>query len=75
MLEKLTDELTILPFDNSITDDYGEICAYLEKRGMPIGRMDTLIAAHARKEDLILVTNNMREFERVPYLKLENWVE
>lgn len=67
--------LTILPFDDSDAKEYGKIRAYLEKRGTPIGNMDMLIAAHARKEGLILVTNNTREFERVPDLKLENWVE
>ena len=42
---------------------------------MPIGPLDMLIAAHARAEEMILVTNNTREFERVPDLELENWAE
>lgn len=67
--------LEILPFDDSAAVEYGKICAYLQKRGTPIGTMDMLIAGHARAEDLVLVTNNLREFERVPGLKLENWVE
>ena len=48
---------------------------YLQDRGTPIGPLDMLIAAHARSEDMILVTNNVREFERVPDLVVENWIE
>ena len=67
--------LTVLPFDNLAAVEYGKICALLQKQGTPIGTMDALIAAHAKAEDLILVTNNMREFARVPDLKIENWAE
>ena len=67
--------LDILPFDDLAAAEYGEICAYLQKRGTPIGTMDMLIAGHARAENMILVTNNVREFERVPDLKIENWDE
>ena len=66
--------VTILYFDDSAAIEYGKIRAYLEKRGTPIGIMDMLIAAHARVNGLTLVTNNTREFERVPNLDLENWV-
>lgn len=55
--------------------EYGKICAHLQRQGRRIGAMDMLIAAHAKSEDLILVTNNLREFKRVPQLKLENWTE
>ena len=65
--------LDILPFDDLAAVEYGKICAYLQKRGAPIGTMDMLIAAHAKTENLIIVTNNVREFERVPNLKIENW--
>ena len=65
--------LDILPFDDLAAVEYGKICAYLQKRGTPIGTMDMLIAAHAKTENLIIVTNNVREFERVPNLKIENW--
>ena len=65
--------LEILSFDDKAALEYGEICAYLQRKGTPIGTMDMLIAGHARSEKLILVTNNMREFERVPNLKIENW--
>ena len=47
----------------------------MQSRGTPIGPLDMLIAAHARAEEMILVTNNVREFERVPDLELENWAE
>ena len=65
--------LDILPFDDLAAVEYGKICAYLQERGTPIGTMDMLIAAHAKIENLIIVTNNVREFERVPDLKIENW--
>ena len=52
---------------------YGQICAALERRGTPIGVNDLHIAAHARSEGLTLVSNNLREFERVEGLLLENW--
>ena len=65
--------LDILPFDDLAAVEYGKICAYLQKRGTPIGTMDMLIAAHAKIENLIIVTNNVREFERVSDLKIENW--
>ena len=67
--------LDILDFDDLAAMEYGKICAHLQRQGRPIGGMDMLIAPHAKSEDLILVTNNLREFERVPQLKLENWTE
>lgn len=54
---------------------YGAVKADLQKGGLPIGPMDTLIAAHAKALGLILVTNNTREFSRVDGLILEDWVE
>lgn len=53
---------------------YGEIPTTLEKQGNPISALDLLIAAIAIAHDLILVTNNTKEFERIPNLKIENWV-
>lgn len=67
--------LSILPFGAAAASEYGEIRAYLQSRGTPIGPLDMLIASHARAEGITLVTNNMREFERVPGLDLENWAE
>jgi tRNA(fMet)-specific endonuclease VapC len=66
--------LEILPFDDQAALHYGEIRAGLERSGQPIGAMDLLIAAHARSIPLKLVTNNPREFARVPRLLMENWV-
>lgn len=67
--------LSVLPFGPAAASAYGEIRACLQKQGRPIGLLDMLIAAHARAEGLVLVTNNTREFERVPGLELENWAE
>lgn len=67
--------VSILPFGSSAASEYGEIRTYLQNRGTPIGPLDMLIAGHARAEKMILVTNNVREFERVPELEIENWVE
>ena len=67
--------LSILPFGSAAASEYGEIRAYLQSKGTPIGPLDMLIAGHARAEDMILVTNNVREFERVPELEFENWAE
>ena len=66
--------LEILPFDDHAALHYGDIRACLEHLGQSIGAMDMLIAAHARSIPLTLVTNNAREFERVPHLLVENWV-
>ena len=67
--------LSILPFGAGAASEYGEIRSYLQSQGTPIGPLDMLIAAHARAERMILVTNNVREFERVPDLEIENWAE
>lgn len=74
-LTKLTRYISVLPFDSAASVEYGKICAYLQKAGTPIGTMDTLIAAHARSRGLTIVTNNVREFERVPDLIIDNWVD
>lgn len=67
--------LSVLPFGAAAASEYGEIRAYLQSKGTLIGPLDMLIAGHARAEELILVTNNVREFERVPDLEIENWAE
>ena len=73
-LEKWLSLQQILPWPDRATVMYGRIRVDLEKQGTPIGNMDLLIAAHALAEDAVLVTNNIREFQRVAGLKLENWV-
>lgn len=65
--------LEVCFFDDHAALHYGAIRAELERKGTLIGPMDMLIAAHARSLSLTLVTNNTREFKRVPELKLENW--
>jgi len=65
--------LEILPLSDKAAVKSGEIRAELEKNGLIIGSYDLLIAAHALSESLILVTNNIREFKRVPGLALQNW--
>ncbi len=67
--------LSVLPFGTAAASEYGKIREYLQSLGTPIGPLDMLIAGHARSEGMILVTNNVREFARVPNLELENWVE
>jgi tRNA(fMet)-specific endonuclease VapC len=66
--------MRVLPFDEDAALAGARIRAHLERQGTPIGDLDSLIAAHALARDLILVTNNLWEFERVPGLQTENWV-
>jgi tRNA(fMet)-specific endonuclease VapC len=73
-LEKFLVPLEIVSFDAEAMRRYGQLRAQLEKRGTPIGPLDMLIAAQAMALGSILVTNNVREFERIPGLALENWV-
>ncbi|HML55270.1 MAG TPA: type II toxin-antitoxin system VapC family toxin [Solidesulfovibrio magneticus] len=72
-LQALLLPLEIVSFDAAAAVCYGRIRADLERRGTPIGPMDLLIAAQALSADLVLVTNTMREFERVAGLRCENW--
>ncbi len=64
----------VCAYDESAAAEYGTIRARLEKKGQSLGSLDLLIAAHALSRRLVLVTNNVREFKRVPDLKIENWV-
>ena len=66
-------KLEILDFDVAAADEYGKIRADLEKRGMPIGPLDMMIAGHAKSLGYTLVTNNMKEFSCVKDLIAENW--
>lgn len=72
-LEQFVLPLEIAQFDRPATLTYGKIRALLEKKGRPIGSMDMLIAAHALSLGARLVTNNVKEFRRVPGLRVENW--
>ncbi len=74
-LAKFLLPLNLIDLDRSSAIEAGIIRAQLEKKGMPIGPYDLLIAGLARSRDMTLVTNNIKEFERVVSLHLENWVE
>ncbi|MFT4247286.1 MAG: PIN domain-containing protein [Pseudomonas sp.] len=74
-LDKFLAPLDVLPFDEAAMRRYGDLRSGLERQGTPIGALDLLIAAHALALDVVLVSNNLREFERVPGLRLENWVD
>jgi len=65
--------LMVADFDSDAARCCGQIRAYLERIGKPIGALDLLIAAQALQLDVPVVTNNTREFERIPGLRLENW--
>ena len=66
--------VTVLDLPSRAAKIYGSIRSHLERRGTPIGTIDLFIAAHALHENLPLVTNNAREFRRVPGLKIESWI-
>ena len=66
--------LEVAPFDEQACVGYGAVRAKLKSSGKPIGPLDTLIAAHALSLGVVLVTNNVREFRRVPGLTVEDWL-
>ena len=65
----------IIPFSELDAENFGYICAYLNKQGSPIGPYDLQIAAQCVTRSLHLITNNVKEFERVPKLTIENWTQ
>jgi len=73
-IEDFCSRLDVLPYGAKAAQHYGTIRAALEQLGQPIGVNDLHIAGHARSEGLVLVTNNVSEFVRVPALAVENWV-
>ena len=73
-IEEFISHLDVLSYDAKASQHYGQIKAALEKKGEIIGENDIHIAAHAISQGLILVSNNLKEFRRVPNLALENWV-
>ncbi|MBP1850791.1 type II toxin-antitoxin system VapC family toxin [Rhizobium halophytocola] len=75
ILEELLSRIQILPYEAEASYHFAEIRHALERVGKPIGATDLFIAAHARSLDLTVVTANIREFNRVPDLKVENWLE
>jgi tRNA(fMet)-specific endonuclease VapC len=73
-IEEFVARLDVLPFTARAAAHHGDIRAQLERLGRPAGPYDMLIGGHARSEGLIVVTNNTREFSRMPGLRVENWV-
>lgn len=73
-LNKFLSPLDVLPYDEKAIWYYAQLRQQLQSTGQPIGSLDMLIAAHALALDTILVTNNLKEFERIDGLKLENWI-
>lgn len=67
--------LDVIDFPAGASPTYGNIRAHLQRAGTPIGNYDLLLAAHALFQGLTLVTNNIKEFKRVPDLRIENWIE
>ena len=74
-LEEFLAPLEMLTYDQMAARVYGDIRFQLENLGQPIGPLDLLIAAHAISRDLVLITNNEREFKRIKRLKVENWAK
>ena len=73
-VEAFAARLEVLAFDETAAAHFGQLRAELAQAGKPIGPYDQMIAGHARSLGLILVTNNMKEFKRVPGLRIVNWV-
>jgi tRNA(fMet)-specific endonuclease VapC len=73
-IEHFVARLDVLPFAAKAAAHYGQVRAELERAGTPCGPHDMQIGGHARSEGLIVVTNNMREFGRMPAIRAENWV-
>lgn len=73
-IEHFVARLDVLPFGDKAAMHYGQVRAELERAGTPCGPHDMQIGGHARSEGLIVVTNNMREFIRMPGLRSENWI-
>jgi tRNA(fMet)-specific endonuclease VapC len=74
-IESILDNIEVLPFEQPADEHYGNLRNALEKAGELIGPNDVLIAAHALALDAVVVTANLREFSRVPGLKVENWLD
>jgi tRNA(fMet)-specific endonuclease VapC len=73
-IEHFVARLDVLPFAEKAAAHYGQVRAELERAGTPCGPHDMQIGGHARSEGLIVVTNNMREFTRMPGVRAESWI-
>ena len=74
-IARTTSLLSVYPLDEDVAETYADIRAYLEGKGTPIGRNDLWIGAHALTLGVTLITNNDKEFKRIPKLKIENWTK
>jgi tRNA(fMet)-specific endonuclease VapC len=74
-IEGFAARLDVLPYDNDAAAHTGQLRAELKKMGRPIGPYDEMIAGHARSQGLVVVTNNIKQFEVVPGIRLANWVD
>jgi len=74
VVEQFAARLDVLPFGERAATHYGQIRADLERAGHPIGLHDMMIGGHARSEGLTLVSNNVREFQHIEGLRIDNWV-
>lgn len=73
MIDAFVSQVTVMPFDDAAADRFGLIAADLAHRGVAIGELDAMIAAHAMDLDATLVTNNLRHFKHVRGLRIETW--
>jgi tRNA(fMet)-specific endonuclease VapC len=73
-IEHFTARLEVLPFAEKAAEHYGQIRARLERKGRRAGAYDMMIGGHARSEGLVLVTNNLREFQPMDGLRVESWL-
>ena len=73
LIDTFVESVEVAPFDASAADRFGPLAAGLVRRGTPIGVFDVLIGAHALALDLILVTHNLKHFQRIPSLRAESW--
>ena len=73
-INEFSNTITIVEFDKNAAEEFGKIQAELRRIGRPTGQLDALIAAVARSRDDILVTNNIKDFENITNLRLENWL-
>ena len=73
LIDAFVAEIEVVPFDEACASSFGTIAADLANRGVPIGDFDVLIGAHAAALEVVLVTNNVRHFERIRGLEVENW--
>jgi tRNA(fMet)-specific endonuclease VapC len=74
LIDTFASAIEVVAFDEAAAVEFGRIGSLLAERGTPIGEFDVLIAAHAVALRLVLVTNNVRHFARIPGLSFENWV-